>query len=247
MSEGKSKGVPAMAGPRGGMERAQELLDQLVYMDGKKRERSPDAAPASGLKRPRGDAGTTPPATRGPPTGEATCRPWIREDLLRRLRTFSSRTWFCKLDKVSAIRCASKGWVNSGVDALECESCRARAIYPPCASAAPKDVDGVATKFVPLLDSLHDKFCPWRGRECEDGLLRFPLATPAKLLEQLKVPPRPRPRPPTRPCARVPVCPCVCLSVRASQRLTDSLCVRSRPSPAAPPLITRANPRLSSR
>lgn len=41
-------------------------------------------------------------------------------------------------------------------------------------------------RFAPLLDSLHDKFCPWKGRECEPALLSLPLTSPTKLLDQLK-------------------------------------------------------------
>ena len=37
-------------------------------------------------------------------------------------------------------------------------------------------------RFQPLLDSVHDKFCPWKGRSCSLSLLQFPHATPAKLL-----------------------------------------------------------------
>ena len=133
--------------------RAQALLDQLVYWDGKKMgsndgtspSLSASAAPSASARGKR----KAPLLTATPAEVDAkvvVCRPWSREDLLRRLRTYSTRTWFCKLDQVSAIACASRGWVNSGVDTLECESCKARAIYPACASASPKDVGAVAEK-----------------------------------------------------------------------------------------------------
>ena len=42
-------------------------------------------------------------------------------------------------------------------------------------------------RFVPLLDSLHHKFCPWKGNVCDlESLLRFPLMAPAKMVEDLK-------------------------------------------------------------
>ncbi|QDZ23251.1 hypothetical protein HOP50_10g57890 [Chloropicon primus] len=165
------------------MDRAQKILDQLVYMEGK--GRTEEAGGSAEGKRKRKPVVKR---TSLPEEGQSgnVCRPWSRDDLLRRLKTYSTRTWFCKLEKVSAMKCASKGWVNTGIDTIECESCRARAIYPKCASALPKDVASVAEKFVPLLDSLHDKFCPWKGRECDDGLMKFPPATPSKLLDQLK-------------------------------------------------------------
>lgn len=46
---------------------------------------------------------------------------WDRGDLLRRLATYKSSTWFCKPEPIGAVECARRGWINTGVDMLTCE------------------------------------------------------------------------------------------------------------------------------
>jgi len=150
------------------MDRAQKLLDQLVYLEERKDPADEDAVAGGDgiLASPRQTAlpstssaldpigrkrraSALLPSARGQSAEDQSavvCRPWSREDLLRRLRTYSTRTWFCKLDIVSATACASKGWINSGFDTLECELCKAKVFYPLCPSPSPKDVAGVAEK-----------------------------------------------------------------------------------------------------
>jgi len=48
-------------------------------------------------------------------------RPWEREDLWRRLRTFRAGSWFCKPPPAGPVECARRGWVNAGQDLLSCE------------------------------------------------------------------------------------------------------------------------------
>ena len=111
------------------MERAQKLLDQLVYIDGeferetdkgKVQEEAGTPSPSHILPSPvsRSLPAATPDLNRswnrkrhtssireseGKVTGTSgeVCRTWSRDDLLRRLRTYSTRTWFCKPAKVS--------------------------------------------------------------------------------------------------------------------------------------------------
>lgn len=49
------------------------------------------------------------------------CRTWDRGDLLRRLHTFKSSTWFCKPAGATPVDCARKGWINVSLDMLSCE------------------------------------------------------------------------------------------------------------------------------
>ncbi|KAF6167452.1 hypothetical protein GIB67_031653 [Kingdonia uniflora] len=58
-------------------------------------------------------------------SSQLSCRPWEREDLLRRLATFNPSNWFGKPKIASSLACARRGWVNVGVDKIVCESCGA--------------------------------------------------------------------------------------------------------------------------
>jgi hypothetical protein len=49
------------------------------------------------------------------------CRPWERSDLFRRLHTFKPYSWFCKPKVAGPMACASRGWINIGMDLIECE------------------------------------------------------------------------------------------------------------------------------
>ena len=48
-------------------------------------------------------------------------RPWEQQDLLQRLHTFKTRTWFGKPSQINALVCARHGWINTGPDKLACE------------------------------------------------------------------------------------------------------------------------------
>lgn len=56
-------------------------------------------------------------------TRQARFRPWEQQDLLLRLHTFKSRTWFGKPSQINALACAIHGWTNTGPDRLACEVC----------------------------------------------------------------------------------------------------------------------------
>lgn len=55
----------------------------------------------------------------------ATAAPWSQAGFFRRLRTYNPQTWFGKPLSAAPPRCAAHGWVNSGLDALQCEQCKA--------------------------------------------------------------------------------------------------------------------------
>lgn len=48
-------------------------------------------------------------------------RPWDRNDLLHRLQSFRSSTWFAKPEGITPSQCARHGWLNTGLDTLGCE------------------------------------------------------------------------------------------------------------------------------
>ncbi|KAK6276602.1 hypothetical protein POUND7_006311 [Theobroma cacao] len=94
------------------------------------------------------------------------CRPWDRGDLVRRLSTFKSMTWFAKPKVVSAVNCARRGWVNVDMDIIAFEK--------------------VALVFSLKLDSGHKLLCPWINIACEERLAEFPPIMPADLVEKFK-------------------------------------------------------------
>ncbi|KAJ0890078.1 putative Zinc finger, C3HC [Helianthus annuus] len=103
------------------------------------------------------------------------CRPWDREDLLKRLATFKSMTWFAKPEVVSAVNCARRGWINVDTDTIACESCGARLFFSTPSSWAQEQVEKAASVFSLKLNSGHKLLCPWVDNACDEKLAQFPL------------------------------------------------------------------------
>lgn len=99
-------------------------------------------------------------------------RPWDRGELYARLQTFKSMTWFAKPEKVNARECARRGWENTGVDELTCETCHTVLKYPSVESLECEQVAG--ERFEKSLSLSHDQMCPWRSAVCSLSLLEFP-------------------------------------------------------------------------
>lgn len=109
------------------------------------------------------------------------CRPWDRRDLVRRLATFKSMTWFGKPKVVGPVNCARRGWVNVDVDLIACEACGTRLSFSTPPTWTKQQVENAATLFSTKLDDGHKSRCPWKGNECEEALAHFP-PTPAPAL-----------------------------------------------------------------
>ncbi|KAK8512020.1 hypothetical protein V6N13_073859 [Hibiscus sabdariffa] len=114
------------------------------------------------------------------------CRPWDRGDLLRRLSTFKSMTWFAKPKVVSAVNCARRGWVNVDMDILACESCGARLLFSTPPSWTRQQVEKAASVFSLKLDSGHKLLCPWIDNVCDERLAEFPPTVPADLVDKFR-------------------------------------------------------------
>ncbi|TXG51525.1 hypothetical protein EZV62_024049 [Acer yangbiense] len=100
------------------------------------------------------------------------CRPWDRGDLMRRLATFKSMTWFAKPKVVSAVNCARRGWVNVDTDIIACESCGA--------------LEKAALVFSLKLDNGHKLLCPWIDNACDETLAQFPPTPPPVLVDKFR-------------------------------------------------------------
>ncbi|XP_022731373.1 uncharacterized protein LOC111285926 isoform X2 [Durio zibethinus] len=119
--------------------------------------------------------------------GEAPmCRPWDRGDLLRRLSTFKSMTWFAKPKVVNAVNCARRGWVNVDMDIIACESCGARLLFSTPPSWTQQQVEKAALVFGLKLDSGHKLLCPWIDNACDESLAEFPPTIPADLVDKFR-------------------------------------------------------------
>uniref|UniRef100_A0A1J3JWS8 Nuclear-interacting partner of ALK n=1 Tax=Noccaea caerulescens TaxID=107243 RepID=A0A1J3JWS8_NOCCA len=118
------------------------------------------------------------------PSPSGLCRPWDRGDLMRRLATFKSMTWFAKPQVISAVNCARRGWVNSDADTIACESCGAHLYFAAPASWSKQQVEKAASVFSLKLDGGHKLLCPWIENPCEETLSEFPLMTPQDLVER---------------------------------------------------------------
>lgn len=114
------------------------------------------------------------------------CRPWDREDLLKRLATFKSMTWFAKPEVVSAINCARRGWVNVDMDIISCESCGARLFFSTPSSWPQQQVEKAASVFSLKLNNGHKLLCPWVDNACDAKLAQFPPTSPADLVDNYK-------------------------------------------------------------
>ncbi|KAI3761250.1 hypothetical protein L1987_51662 [Smallanthus sonchifolius] len=114
------------------------------------------------------------------------CRPWDRDDLLKRLATFKSMTWFAKPEVVSAINCAGRGWVNVDMDIIACESCGARLFFSTPSSWAQQQVEKAALVFSLKLNNGHKLLCPWVDNACDEKLAQFPPTSPADLVDNYK-------------------------------------------------------------
>ncbi|EOA39957.1 hypothetical protein CARUB_v10008645mg [Capsella rubella] len=112
------------------------------------------------------------------------CRPWDRGDLMRRLATFKSMTWFAKPQCISAVNCARRGWVNDDADSIACESCGAHLYFSAPASWSKQQVERAALVFSLKLDNGHKLLCPWIENSCEETLSEFPAMTPQDLVDR---------------------------------------------------------------
>ncbi|CDP06127.1 unnamed protein product [Coffea canephora] len=119
-------------------------------------------------------------------TSQPSCRPWERGDLLRRLSTFKPENWFGKPKAASSLACARRGWVNTNLDTIECESCGGNLNFISPATWTPSEADCAGEDFSKKLDEEHKVTCPWRGNCCAESLVQFPPTPPSALIGGFK-------------------------------------------------------------
>lgn len=158
------------------------------------------------------------------------CRPWDRGDLMRRLATFKSMTWFGKPKVVGPVNCARRGWVNVDVDLIACEACGGRLSFSTPPTWTQRQVESAADIFSTKLDDGHKSLCPWKGNECKEDLAHFP-PTPAPALVESY-------RDRCDALLQLPALPVVCSSAIEEMKLSrapqiDRLLAQPPPLPSA--------------
>ncbi|KAJ9174095.1 hypothetical protein P3X46_017161 [Hevea brasiliensis] len=151
---------------------------------GKKRH-NPESALALVEPRTRGDVVGSSQRSLAPAEAPL-CRPWDRGDLMRRVATFRSMTWFAKPKVVSAVNCARRGWINLDMDIIGCEACAARLLFSTPLSWTQQQVEKAAMVFSLKLDSGHKLLCPWIDNACDERLAEFPPTPPPVLVDKFR-------------------------------------------------------------
>ncbi|XP_041998177.1 uncharacterized protein LOC121748031 [Salvia splendens] len=180
--------------------RFEEIMKKLFHAPSNSRIKSSDASGVgvqqlSGRKRPHsssvgrklvgneldGSLSVLPAAGQAP-----VCRPWDRGDLVRRLSTFKSMTWFAKPQVVSPLECARRGWVNVDMDTIACVSCNTRLLFSTPSAWGKQQVEKAAMVFSLKLEGGHNLLCPWTNNSCAEELAQFPVLSRASLIEDYK-------------------------------------------------------------
>ncbi|GBG82555.1 hypothetical protein CBR_g34932 [Chara braunii] len=135
----------------------------------------------------RTDASANVDVAPGSPTSAAPqCRPWDRGDLLRRLGTFKSSTWFGKPQVAGPVACARRGWTNVDSDLLMCEVCQTRISFVVPPTWPRQQVERAAESFSQQLETGHKDLCAWQGNACPEALAHFPPTPPSELFAGYK-------------------------------------------------------------
>lgn len=155
-----------------------KALDSMIYMPKVKQLREDIGVPGLAFHEKQGilsiyDGVISPDPGRKRKDVPSIGRPWDRGELYARLQTFKSMTWFGKPARVNALECARRGWENSGMDELTCETCRAVMKYPIIDHDEEFEA-AVAESFEAKLALGHESMCPWRSSVCSLSLLEFP-------------------------------------------------------------------------
>eukprot|EP00743_Colponemidia_sp_Colp-15_P005830 GILK01006265.1.p1 GENE.GILK01006265.1~~GILK01006265.1.p1 ORF type:complete len:308 (+),score=21.65 GILK01006265.1:40-963(+) len=112
----------------------------------------------------------------------STCRPWSVEDYQRRLSTFKVWLWFGKPLWASPCQCARHGYICSGVDEIQCSTCKQSMRTPKVVTSR----DESKEDFYESLKSLHLAYCPWKENVCSRDVMLPDITNPAALLEKHK-------------------------------------------------------------
>ena len=130
------------------------------------------------------------------------CRPWSRDDMLERARSFRIGAWGAPPSGLRPLECARHGWFTVAPETLGC-SCGARLVFPREAIAAISDADALGSadadepvaaaheqaltvRVVESLRTGHKPECPWRDSACPATFLAYPPMEPKDLLAELR-------------------------------------------------------------
>jgi hypothetical protein len=134
------------------------------------------------------------------------CRPWSRDDMVERARTFRIGLWNAPPPGLRPLECARHGWFAAAPETLGC-SCGARLMFARPESGlgegAVSDADVLASddggepasaaleraviaRVVQSLRTGHKPECPWRDSVCPATFLGLPPLEPKAMLAELQ-------------------------------------------------------------
>ncbi len=134
------------------------------------------------------------------------CRPWSRDDMIERARTFRIGLWSAPPPGLRPLECARHGWFAAAPETLGC-SCGARLVFARPESGLGEgtvsDADTLASddggepnsaaleravvaRVVQSLRSGHKPECPWRDTACPATFLGLPPVDPKVTLAELQ-------------------------------------------------------------
>ncbi|KAK2984049.1 hypothetical protein RJ640_020424 [Escallonia rubra] len=146
------------------------VMDKLFHAPPISKSISTAAKSASlgGVQLPRGKKRPSATAALAVEHSAPLCRPWDRGDLLRRLATFKSMTWFAKPEAIDTVTALCNGRVYAKVHMKISR------------------FEKAALVFSLKLDNGHKLLCPWVDNACDKMLAQFPPLPPAVLVDNYK-------------------------------------------------------------
>ncbi|RIB07845.1 C3HC zinc finger-like-domain-containing protein [Gigaspora rosea] len=99
-------------------------------------------------------------------------RPLNKDDFMSRLATFKELTWAFKPDCLNPVECARHGWTNVGKDWLKCEYCDEQMLVK---LGNLELEEHLKKQYQEGLVAVHSATCPWRERQCDISIYKFPI------------------------------------------------------------------------
>ncbi|KAF7135356.1 hypothetical protein RHSIM_Rhsim08G0138600 [Rhododendron simsii] len=114
------------------------------------------------------------------------CRPWDRGDLMSRLVTFKSMTWFAKPQVNLRVREEIRRFTNMYVNDIVSLICQLEFLFRTPFTWFICWVNKAALVFSLKLDNGHKQLCPWIDNTCDEKLSQFPPTPAAVLVDEYK-------------------------------------------------------------
>ncbi|KAJ3369413.1 hypothetical protein GGF31_005321 [Allomyces arbusculus] len=113
--------------------------------------------------------------------------PFSRDDLARRLKTYTTATFAFAPTNLNPVAAASQGWCyHAANNTLECELCHSMIMLGAALEQSIDSESPIAVKYRALLNSEHLSDCPWRRQPCSTSVQELPALPPGQLLQAIQ-------------------------------------------------------------